>query len=1379
MEVKEQIQQTRTQIEQRRQQLEQERQSLPKPTLKQLLGRDKKVGLQQMIFQKKMLKPKRELQIASQELMGVESQFEQDVASKAPEYGREDLVNKEYERTKKILDDKIQEQKTKIAELEARKVDITKDGISSGEGKQLDKIDKSISEYEAKITGYSRAYGDKPTTIKNVNTGYADEMADYEYQKAYSRNQAYEKFNELKKKEDFKNILEKVGLASKPSVSFSEFEKAVNKYNQGIEYEKQLVSYASEKGYETLPIELQQQLIKRDLVSFGEDNLISGGTKTNIPTSYGQPIITKEEASKIGGDTSKFLVTPEIKTERDILESASVERKPYFTLKEVSSISGVPTYKEVLMYPSEEREDISLGGGIGGKAPIWYEKEVEVESTPTGRFLKVEGYEPTFVPNVLTASDKPISEFKKFTQPVVGFGKKVYTSYLGMEEELASRTTEPLGFWVKEKTKGTSIGGETGLTFERARQNIEEKTFWVKEKIKGLRWLPESDKKFLIGATTFVAEPFAFGAVRATEFAQKKPLLTATAGPALYYAGATLGLGFTLGSAGATAISPALGAVTQGGIIGYGLTTGITQGASIYGRYKKASGRERGDILFYEVAPAAISIAGISKGAKIGQRLITNPIEYSSFGKREYVKTFNYSPKIKSEVIQMGRKAIVQPSPIQKFFGVKEPIYKGIYGKDVLGYQRAVKLLKIQGFTETGAKQAIALRSPKFRVTNFFGGGKMVSLRTDNLGRTLGLTKEEISFVEGKVDLSGKYVTLAKDIKQIYKPNPYKPKIKTEKGTLIFKSSQITEKEGIDFLSGKKIKSMKDTGLIPKILTESKGVFVGEPKVSSLRGGKVEVTSRDIKLINAKGEFEFSLPKEKALEYKPTLNLKDLTIRGDVKSRAIDFGKIVSKKEVISLGKVKKVSFELEKNYAPKFIKSKLPQVGTGLGDVKIKVLDMETKPGKFKVGKFGEGKGKLSLFKDVEVTKTKAITTLRTSSVPETIKVKGYTTSGKKIPAYTRKYRGVKDIKDISAFKDITYSIEELPSGEGPKIFRPPKPSSRNVLEIYQKVKEPITQSTVKSSLKAVQSLRGVSSPKITPTEISPPIRSLTISKGKTIGTTPIIIKAQKAQMVLSQVGNVQNQMKLRKVPTSEYLVQKQIKPMALITLKKLQQQRLQPQRLQFQRLQTQRLQFQKLQPQRLQFQKIQVQKLQQQRLQLQQIQFQRLQQQRLQTQKLGLAFMLTKSNLSKSKVSPVIPRPPKKLLILGTPQVSDNLKNLFKVKKVNGEKAFTVEIRRRGKFLPTGVSLGKEEAIAYGIKKTLGGASASFRLKETKQRKGFLGVGSVSRLTELFGLSKSKRETPLTFIQLKTKRILTPGEKREISLLGGRPRTIERRSR
>lgn len=110
--------------------------------------------------------------------------------------------------------------------------------------------------------------------------------------------------------------------------------------------------------------------------------------------------------------------------------------------------------------------------------------------------------------------------------------------------------------------------------------------------------------------------------------------------------------------------------------------------------------------------------------------------------------------------------------------------------------------------------------------------------------------------------------------------------------------------------------------------------------------------------------------------------------------------------------------------------------------------------------------------------------------------------------------------------------------------------------------------------------------------------------------------------------------------------------------------------------------------------------------------------------------------------------------------------------VKKKKVTRGYKLEVRRRRKFrVESPFALPKEEAIKLGIQKTLGTAAATFRIVPTGEEAKSLGLPAPSaRELQYFRAPKTKVPQALTFVQKERQRIVTAGEKREISYVGVR---------
>lgn len=120
---------------------------------------------------------------------------------------------------------------------------------------------------------------------------------------------------------------------------------------------------------------------------------------------------------------------------------------------------------------------------------------------------------------------------------------KVKLEYVSAEERASSLYTDPAYKFIVDKTKGTSFGGETGLTFDKARQNIKESSQFLESKGFGNYKLTPFGGPSIVSAGEFIAG----AGVGIAEDIKEKPVkqgLTFAAG-----AGFKLGFsGFKIGS---------------------------------------------------------------------------------------------------------------------------------------------------------------------------------------------------------------------------------------------------------------------------------------------------------------------------------------------------------------------------------------------------------------------------------------------------------------------------------------------------------------------------------------------------------------------------------------------------------------------------------------------------------------------------------------------------------------------------------------------------------------------------------------------------------------------------------------------------------------
>ena len=125
-------------------------------------------------------------------------------------------------------------------------------------------------------------------------------------------------------------------------------------------------------------------------------------------------------------------------------------------------------------------------------------------------------------------------------------------------------------------------------------------------------------------------------------------------------------------------------------------------------------------------------------------------------------------------------------------------------------------------------------------------------------------------------------------------------------------------------------------------------------------------------------------------------------------------------------------------------------------------------------------------------------------------------------------------------------------------------------------------------------------------------------------------------------------------------------------------------------------------------------------------------------------------------------------KALVVPIPLPDDDfIKRVKQLKKLaKTPKGFTPEVKRKGKWVALGKFKTAKKAAAIGKKKALNTAAASVRLRQN---------GKIIPLkpSKLFRVAKGGKGV---IVQKKTKRIRTPGEKKEISLIGSRAAKAKR---
>lgn len=119
-----------------------------------------------------------------------------------------------------------------------------------------------------------------------------------------------------------------------------------------------------------------------------------------------------------------------------------------------------------------------------------------------------------------------------------------------------------------------------------------------------------------------------------------------------------------------------------------------------------------------------------------------------------------------------------------------------------------------------------------------------------------------------------------------------------------------------------------------------------------------------------------------------------------------------------------------------------------------------------------------------------------------------------------------------------------------------------------------------------------------------------------------------------------------------------------------------------------------------------------------------------------------------------------------------------IIKGKKKKKGRGFRVEIRRRGKFRPLSeFALPREEALALGAKEVLETSAATFRIRPSDRPIKSTGITVSPKFSSFFRAPKSGARN--VFVQRRGVRIKSPGEIREISLVGVKTRRANRTNR
>lgn len=167
------------------------------------------------------------------------------------------------------------------------------------------------------------------------------------------------------------------------------------------------------------------------------------------------------------------------------------------------------------------------------------------------------------------------------------------------------------------------------------------------------------------------------------------------------------------------------------------------------------------------------------------------------------------------------------------------------------------------------------------------------------------------------------------------------------------------------------------------------------------------------------------------------------------------------------------------------------------------------------------------------------------------------------------------------------------------------------------------------------------------------------------------------------------------------------------------------------------------------------------------QQLQQQQIQQQQLSQQQIVMPVTITPPSTPITSVAIDIVPQLERIEIPFELKRKKRTKEDKKKKKIRAT-GYEVQIRRRGKFkLAYPYAVPREEALSIGARKVLRTSAATFRIVPSKRPAVKTGMRLSSKeFAAAFRTPKTPAE--LTFVQKKTFRIKSPGEKKEISLVG-----------
>lgn len=178
-----------------------------------------------------------------------EQTFEREVATKAPEYALQAQKQQALMEAKQSVQAKIDNLNSRIKS----KMDSIKNYEQKERSKnkdysdKIDSLEDDIDVYNAELREYQKAMGLAETDlIKQHFSGYIKQKAQYEADYTEDRNRQQADFRKMKLDPKFQDTLKELKLPS--NASLSQYNQAVEKYNNDIAYKNQLLKFAEQKG---------------------------------------------------------------------------------------------------------------------------------------------------------------------------------------------------------------------------------------------------------------------------------------------------------------------------------------------------------------------------------------------------------------------------------------------------------------------------------------------------------------------------------------------------------------------------------------------------------------------------------------------------------------------------------------------------------------------------------------------------------------------------------------------------------------------------------------------------------------------------------------------------------------------------------------------------------------------------------------------------------------------------------------------------------------------------------------------------------------------------------------------------------------------------